>query len=299
MIETSAVVPAYNNENTIRQCLESIESNDLDETIVVDGGSVDKTVDIVTGFENVRLIRIGRGIARARNIGWRAAKGNLILFLDADAYIKRNTLPVLRSYLVEPEIAGVSCRVACANPERFWARMRDFDFSLLYADQFERSSTVDCIADSTDCGLFRRKSLEEVDGFDLTYPFAEDLKVLERLKAKGFRFLMVQDPAVYHHHRENYHQLYRQFYNHGLGRGILAKELNRRFYPNKNPSKFISLFLRNAAKAGVEVSFCYPYYRVFTETAFFMGYMQGKRLLREREAGARARLQVEMSAAMD
>ena len=127
------------------------------------------------------------------------------------------------------------------------------------------------------CGLFRREALEDVGGFDLNYPYAEDLELLGKLRRKGYRVLMLREPAVAHYHRENYRDLYLQFYGHGFGRGMLIEETRQRFYSGKNPIEFAVKILRSAAKEDPMLLFSYPFYRIFAETAFLMGYVHGRK----------------------
>jgi GT2 family glycosyltransferase len=223
-----------------------------------------------------------RGIAQAKDVGWRTSKCELVLFLDADAYVPPNTVDVLRSYLSSPEIVGVSCRVSCANRHKLLPRLRDFDFHLTYQEEFKTASVIDCVVDPTICGLFRREALKNVGGFDLDYPYAEDLKLLQKLRRRGYRVLMVYEPPVYHYHRESWPAMWRQLYHHGIGRGMLVEETRHGFYRKKKPMKFALQLLRNLPTAGPEILFAYPVFRLITETAFSVGYLRGRSFGRTR-----------------
>lgn len=100
-IECSIIIPAYNAEKCIGECINSIE---LDkewrhsvEVLVVNDGSTDLTSEVVCNFskkyECVKLInQENRGVSAARNTGIQAALGEYIYFLDADDCVKRNVL---------------------------------------------------------------------------------------------------------------------------------------------------------------------------------------------------------------
>src|SRR5207245_2299668 len=84
----SVVVCTYNGSRTIRDCLEGLARLDYPnyEVIVVDDGSSDATPAIAAQYA-CRLIRTeNRGLSSARNTGLAAATGDLIAYLDDDAY---------------------------------------------------------------------------------------------------------------------------------------------------------------------------------------------------------------------
>lgn len=84
----SAVIPAYNSQACIVRAVESVlrQTRPVDEIIIVDDGSTDKTTEVVRSFgEKVVLIRQqNAGASVARNTAIRAARNNWIAFLDAD-----------------------------------------------------------------------------------------------------------------------------------------------------------------------------------------------------------------------
>lgn len=91
----SIIVPVYNGVDTLHRCLESIfDSSGCDcEVIVVNDGSTDNTIDIVRQFpcEVINLSK-NRGAARARNEGAKEAEGDVLLFVDADVILERDTI---------------------------------------------------------------------------------------------------------------------------------------------------------------------------------------------------------------
>lgn len=86
----SIIIPLYNRERQIVQCLNSVLSQDFSqfEVIVVDDGSTDGSVGAVLAYDDarVRLIRhpVNRGVCPARNTGVAEAKGAWVIFLDSD-----------------------------------------------------------------------------------------------------------------------------------------------------------------------------------------------------------------------
>ena len=85
----SIVVPVYNAEKYIRECIDSIINQKYQniELILVNDGSTDNSYDIINGFNDNRIIIINQenqGVSTARNIGIEAAKGDYFCFVDAD-----------------------------------------------------------------------------------------------------------------------------------------------------------------------------------------------------------------------
>ena len=84
----SVIVPAFNRENTIARCIDSIlaQTHRLIEVIIVDDCSIDQTVSIVKGYgDRVNLIcQPNAGPSAARNTGATHARGEIISFLDSD-----------------------------------------------------------------------------------------------------------------------------------------------------------------------------------------------------------------------
>ena len=93
----SIIIPLYNAENYIHKNIISIlnQSYNNFELIVVNDSSTDKSLNIVKSFDDERIklyTKINEGTSKARNYGLKYAKGDYILFIDADDYIETNTL---------------------------------------------------------------------------------------------------------------------------------------------------------------------------------------------------------------
>lgn len=91
-IRVSIVIPAYNEERHLQDCLEAIAKQSVMpfEVIVVDNNSTDKTAELAARYPFVRVIsELQQGIVFARNAGFNAALGDVIGRIDADI-----TLPI-------------------------------------------------------------------------------------------------------------------------------------------------------------------------------------------------------------
>lgn len=86
-IRISVVIPCYNRERTIERCIKSVKNQTVKvhEIIIVDDGSDDRSIEIISSYPDVRLIRQNhKGAQAARNLGITNATGNYIGFLDSD-----------------------------------------------------------------------------------------------------------------------------------------------------------------------------------------------------------------------
>lgn len=113
-MQISVIVPVYNGEKYIRECLDSIFSQTFTdfEIIIVDDGSTDNTFDILTELSvkcnNLSIIRQeNKGVSCARNIGIKHAKGKYLCFIDSDDYIKNNFLEKLTEVVREENVDWV------------------------------------------------------------------------------------------------------------------------------------------------------------------------------------------------
>ncbi len=110
MCKISIVVPIYNVEAYLAECLDSIvrQTNKDFEVILVNDGSTDNSGKIVREYQQkhscMKLIeQENRGLSEARNAGLRAAKGEYIVFLDSDDYVEEQMVDELIRIVGENE----------------------------------------------------------------------------------------------------------------------------------------------------------------------------------------------------
>ena len=99
MVEISVIIPVYNVENYLGECLDSIINQDFKdiEIICVDDGSSDDSLNILKKYQNtdsrIKIIaQNNMGAAVARNVALDNAHGNYIYFMDSDDYLDLNAL---------------------------------------------------------------------------------------------------------------------------------------------------------------------------------------------------------------
>ena len=98
----TTIIPVYNAEQYLEECLESIENQieKFDEVILINDGSTDNSLKICEKYckrnNYFRLInQENQGQAKARNVGIKQATGNYIIFIDSDDYIENSMIETL------------------------------------------------------------------------------------------------------------------------------------------------------------------------------------------------------------
>lgn len=120
----SIIIPVYNSEKYLVNCLESVFRQDLPysdfEVIVVNDGSEDESKNVILSFKNqfANLLLIDQtncGVSAARNAGLAIAKGDYITFIDADDYIGSGTLGKIVNYLQDLSLDILYCNIEVVN----------------------------------------------------------------------------------------------------------------------------------------------------------------------------------------
>ena len=113
----SIIVPVYNVESYLKECLESIRQQTFTdfEVILVNDGSTDSSKEICERFcqqdSRFKLVtQANQGVSIARNRGVRESIGEYIMFVDSDDIIKANILDVLLSYM-KADVDLVECNL--------------------------------------------------------------------------------------------------------------------------------------------------------------------------------------------
>lgn len=170
----SIIVPVLNEEKAIASTLEALRALGPEEVIVVDGGSRDRTREIVTQMQAV-VISSPRGRAEQMNRGATRAKGDILLFLHADTRLPASAIMDIRSALRDAQCVG----------GRFDVRLdgRSWVFWLI-GNLISLRSRLTKVATGDQAIFVRRNVFEEIGGFP-EIPLMEDIAFSRALKNKG------------------------------------------------------------------------------------------------------------------
>lgn len=173
----SIIVPAYNVENFISGCLQSVLNQSYKELelIIVDDGSNDRTLEVVKEFireskdERIRLlVQDNRGVSIARNTALEVAAGEYVVFLDSDDCICSNYIELLMNVAIKTEADIVMCRprmVKSVEERNKWAELpynETYDRVFYSSDQALRLLLSQRIPGSSCEKVFRKRCIQKL-----------------------------------------------------------------------------------------------------------------------------------------
>lgn len=228
----SVVICAYNAAGTLHECLVhtcALHYPGL-EILVVDDGSTDATAEIVRRHPRARLVTISHGgLSVARNAGFEAATGELIAYLDSDAYPSPEWPYYLALGMDHEILGGVGGPNVPPLDDPIGAhqvaRAPGGPVHVLLAD--DRAEHI------PGCNMALRKEvLVQVGGFDPTYTSAgDDVDLCWRVLDRGWEIGFHPAALVWHHRRAGLRKYLRQQLGYGRSEALVEARHPDRFSP--------------------------------------------------------------------
>jgi glycosyltransferase involved in cell wall biosynthesis len=193
-MKISFVIPAYNEEAYIGECLESIfreakgKKYDL-EIIVVDNASDDSTAKIAKSFKGVKVVyEPKKGLVSARKAGYLASKGDLIANVDSDSRLTKGWIDKVLEEFKDAKLAGLSgpfIYYDLSDYHKFLVKLfYVYAFSLYVVNRYILNG-----GSMLQGGNFvvRRTALDKIGGFDDKHFsfYGEDADIAKRLHSAG------------------------------------------------------------------------------------------------------------------
>lgn len=203
----SVVIPVFNEEKHIQQCLDSLLTQTYHpiEVIVIDDGSTDRTKTILKAFPEIKkLNQSHKGAGSARNLGARKAKGTILVFVDADMtfapdFIDKLTLPIRKDNVV----GTFSNQEMVANWDKPWAkawgRLRGFVDGRMHTSTKIKTQPV--------FRAITKTAFDKVGGFDTEAGYDDDWSLAAKL---GQPAVAAPGAKFYHFNPDTLGEMYTQ-----------------------------------------------------------------------------------------
>ncbi len=224
MPKVSVIVPVYNVEKYIKNCLESLVNQTLKdiEIIIVNDGSTDSSKSIIDEYiekyDNiVYLEKENGGLSDARNYGLNYAKGEYVAFLDSDDYVDISIYEKMYNKAIAENSDYVECDFYWAYPKKIknsfsklendnsytnlkkanhYSKLK-LDNGYIYKNKKEMMTYGRVVAWNK---LIKREIITEKFPVSLNY---EDVEFFYKLIPNINKFSFVKEPLVYYIQREN------------------------------------------------------------------------------------------------
>jgi len=224
----SVITPAKNAAGTIRRCIDSVLSQEIEgdfEQIIVEDGSTDKTEAILKEYSGFRgrfshYKGPGTGPAAARNIGIKHASGNIIVFIDADCRAEEGWLRNLVRHFREENVGGVCGSVKTPKELSTVGKVIGLDWEYRQEDKIIKSKRWFHTMNTA----YRRELFDEIGVIDEELVTGEDIDLTTRAFKTRYNFVFDKEAIVYHYHRSTIKQYLKQFFNYGKGSYKLFKK---------------------------------------------------------------------------
>lgn len=213
----SVVIPNWNGRDLLARYLppliEATSGNPENEIIVVDNGSTDGSAEFVrTEFPGVRLITLDRnlGFGGGSNVGFRAARNDVVVLLNNDMRVDRNFLLPLLEGFTDEKVFAVTSQIFFTDPARvreetgltqgWW---QGGNLRVRHRVDPKVQDLFPCFYAGGGSSAFDRRKFLEMGGFDpLLAPFyLEDTDLGFQAWKRGWKVLYQPASVVYHEHR--------------------------------------------------------------------------------------------------
>lgn len=232
----SIVIPCFNEAENIGKCIDSVKMqqyNSQFEIIAVDNGSTDDTVKIIKDKGIILEHAERKGPAPAKNEGIKKAKGDIIVFIDADCIAH----PVWLKNIVEPfrnsEIGCVAGEIVACEPK---TRIEHFLIKKKHLSQSVNINHTFLSYAATANAAYRKEIFEKVGLFDEALFTGEDADMSWRMQLEtNYKVRYSPEALVYHPHETSLKALYKQKKRHAYG-GVALYKKYKNLWPEQHKS---------------------------------------------------------------
>ncbi|MCM8792533.1 MAG: glycosyltransferase [Candidatus Omnitrophica bacterium] len=236
----SIIIPVKNEAEILKRCLTSLFNLDYPqdslEIIVADGNSSDETPTVAEDFGAKVVFNEKEVVVSGRNVGFKASRGDLVAFTDADCTFDSSWLKNSLKYFEIPGVGGVGGPTFLPKESSDFEKAVDLIF--LLAENFSltvhRKKVLSFreVNDLPGCNaIYKREALEKVIPVEEIFLTAEDVWMNYRIRQFGFKLIMAEDVYLWHHRRSNPKRFLRQVYRFSIGRVQVGMNNLRLLHP--------------------------------------------------------------------
>lgn len=227
-MKATVVIPVYNAAATLGKLLEALKNQTQREfeIIAVNDGSNDNSLAVLNGFNlpNLRVLnQENKGPAAARNFGAMEAKGDIVVFTDADCVPEPRWLEEMIKPFDDKDVIGVQGRYKNLTPENIVSEFVQREIDERY-ERMSKLERIDFIGSYS--AAYRRSVFLEANGFDEAFLQAsgEDPELSYRLASKGKKMVFNPNAVVAHPHPNSLKHYLKQKQGRGYWGALLYKK---------------------------------------------------------------------------
>jgi len=213
--KVSVVIPAYNEEKNIEECINSVFSSDYPkektEVIVVDDGSRDNTLKILKKYKKVKVLgQKHLGKVEALNLGVLNSSNEFVLTLDADTILEKNCIKELLRPFADKSVGATTGNNNVRNKKSMIGAFQnvEYHFSNLIRNSFSKVFN-NGIWFSGSLACYRKSALQNI-GYFKKDTLAEDQDIALEMKKAGYRTINATTASGYTIVPSRIKELYRQ-----------------------------------------------------------------------------------------
>lgn len=208
-IDLSIVIPCYNVEKYIKECIESVLEQNIYsyEILLINDGSTDKTLNILELYSSNPKIKIinqqNGGLSKARNTGLLNAKGEYVLFLDSDDFVEKNSLNKVLKLVKEKSlnILAFNFFIYYKSSNFYCEKRKRIKKNIFSGEEFLKFNLSNKNYPMSWLNIYNKEFLIKNNLFFKEGILHEDVEFYIRLLKKVERMIYVDIPVIYYRQR--------------------------------------------------------------------------------------------------
>ena len=281
MAKVAVVIPTKNAEPWLSKQLQALykQTHKIQEIIVIDSGSTDKTLEIAEKFENVHIINIKPKAfdhGGTRDFALKNTTADYVWFLTQDAIpANSDCLKKLLQPFTDEKVAAVySKQIAPSNCPRYEQFTRELNYpskSVVRSLENVKINGVRAYYLSNTCSIYKKSIYESCGGFRYNLPTNEDMLMASTFFNNGYKVGYVAEAVVWHGHDTSFKQIYRRYFDIGAFFSMVEKEIQSNSASKEGISFVFIIFKRLLSEKKLNQAI----YFVWLCCARFLGYRMG------------------------